>query len=209
MIEDKIKTLRKAAKVSTIQDSDKIWCVIAGNEDIINNVAYEAIIDKERVKILFREHVSTKESFVTQKFDFIMLYGDINKIREISMVSKEEGGAYLKIAPYYMLNEPNLLLAVGPETHIKKFMTDSEKKHLKLSFLLEDKTTGFIESDVYMTNKMPSFIRKTIDPLFKMADVALSTVLISTEKDYVNQIKEVAKLNKLFAIEFDEILKED
>lgn len=209
MIEDKIKTLRKAAKVSTIQDSDKIWCVIAGNEEMINHVAYEAIINKERVKILFREHVSTKESFLTQKFDFIMLYGDINKIREISMVSKEEGGAYLKIAPYYMLEESNLLLSVGPDNHIKKFMADCEKQHLELSFLLEDKTTGFIESDVFLTNKMPSFIRKTIDPLFKMADVALSTVLISSEKENVEKIKEVAKLNKLFVIEFDEMLKED
>ena len=59
MIENKIKTLRQAAKVSTMQDSDKIWCVIAGNEEMVNNIAYEAIINKERVKILFREHITS------------------------------------------------------------------------------------------------------------------------------------------------------
>lgn len=209
MIENKIKTLRKAAKVSTMQDADKLWCVIAGSEEMINNVAYEAILNKERVKILFREHVVAKESFVTQKFDFIMLYGDVNKIRDLSLISKEEGGAYLKIAPYYMKNESNLLLIVGTDNHIKKFMGDSEKNHLKLSFLLEDKTTGFIETDVYLTNRMPSLIRKTIDPLFKVADVALSTVLISAEQDHQEQIQEVARQNKLFVIEFDKILKED
>lgn len=54
MIENKIKTLRKAAKVSTMADSDKLWCVIAGNEEMVNNVAYAAITNKERVKILYR-----------------------------------------------------------------------------------------------------------------------------------------------------------
>ncbi|HEX7468452.1 MAG TPA: hypothetical protein VF324_07725 [Methanobacterium sp.] len=209
MIENKIKTLRKAAKVSTMQDSDKIWCVIAGNEHMINNLAYAAILDKERVKILCREHITTKESFVTKKFDFIMLYGEMNKIRDLSLMCKEEGGAYLKIAPYYVNNESNLMLTVGPENQIKKFMGDCEKSRVKLSFLLEDKTTGFIETDVYITNKLPSFVRNTLDPLFKMADVALSTVLISADEKYIGEIKKIAKLNKIFVIEFDKILKED
>ncbi|MEG3224445.1 MAG: hypothetical protein BME94_02710 [Methanobacteriales archaeon Met13] len=209
MIENKIKMLRKAAKVSTVQDSEKIWCVIAGNEEMVNNVTYAAIMDKERVKVLCRERVRTKESFVTKKFDFIMLYGDINKIRDLSLVCKENGGAYLKIAPYYVKNEPNLLLTVGPENGIKKFVGDCEKSMLKLSFLIEDQTTGFIETDVYITNKLPAIVRNTIDPLFKMADVALSTVLISAEEEYIPKIKEIARKNRIFAIEFNKILKED
>lgn len=209
MIENKIKTLRKAAKVSTMQDADKIWCVIAGSEEMINNVSYEAILNKDRVKILCREHISSRESFLTQKFDFLMLFGDENKIRDLSLISKEQGGAYLKIAPYYTKNEPNLILLVGMDNHIKKFMGDGEKSRLDYKFLLEDKTTGFIETDVALTSKMPSLIRKTFDPLFKMADVALSTVLISTQKDIIPGIKELSRKNKLFFIEFDKFLKED
>jgi hypothetical protein len=207
MIENKIKILRKAAEVSTVQDSDYIWCVIAGNEDMVNNVAYSAIMDKDRVKVLCREHVTTRESFVTKKFDFIMLHGETSKIRELSMICKENGGAYLKIAPYYVKNEGNLLLTVGPENSIKKFVGDCEKSMVKLSFLLEDQTTGFIETDVYITNILPRFIRNTIDPLFKMADVALSTVLISVEDENVQKIKDIAKSNKIFLIEFNKILK--
>ena len=207
MIENKIKILRKAAEVSTVQDSDYIWCVIAGNEDMVNNVAYSAIMDKDRVKVLCREHVTTRESFVTKKFDFIMLYGETSKIRELSMICKENGGAYLKIAPYYVKDEGNLLLTVGPENAIKKFVGDCEKSMVKLSFLLEDQTTGFIETDVYITNMLPRFIRNTIDPLFKMADVALSTVLISAEDENVQKIKDIAKSNKIFLIEFNKILK--
>ncbi|MGB9937731.1 MAG: hypothetical protein ACPK7O_08405 [Methanobacterium sp.] len=209
MIENKIKTLRQAAKVSTVQDSDKIWCVIAGNEDMVNTIAYEAILNKDRVKILFREHITSRESFVTKKFDFIMLYGETSKIRDLSLISKENGGAYLKIAPYYVEEESNIMLAVGPEDSIKKFLGDVEKSTITASFLLEDKTTGFIESDVYITRWMPQFVRNIADPLFKMADVALSTILISTEEEYTAEIKEIAKNDKIFVIRFKDIMKEE
>ena len=138
-----------------------------------------------------------------------MLHGDINKIRDLSLMCKDNGGAYLKIAPYYVLNEPNLILTVGPENGIKKFMGDCEKARIKLNYLKEDKTTGFIETDVYITNILPEFVRNTIDPLFKMADVALSTVLISAEEELIPKIKEIAKINKIFVIEFNKILKEE
>lgn len=209
MIESKIKVLRKAAQVSTAQSSDKIWCVIAGNEEMVNNVAYAAISSKDRVEILFREHVNLKESFVQKKFDFIMIYGETNKVRDLSLICKENGGAYLKIAPYYVNNEPNLVLLVAPDDTIKKFTGDAEKANIKFSFILEDKTTGFIETDVYLTNKLPQIIRDVVNPLFKMTDVVLSTILISTEEQDAAKIKEVAKDNNVFVVEFKEILKEE
>lgn len=209
MIESKIKVLRKAAQVSTTQSSDKIWCVIAGNEEMVNNVAYAAISSKERVKILFREHVNLKESFVKKKFDFIMLYGDTHKIRELSLICKENGGAYIKIAPYYVEKEPNLLLLVAPDTSIKKLAGDSEKANINFSFILEDKTTGFIETDVYLTDHLPQFVRDIVDPLFKMTDVVLSTILISTNEGDIEKIKEVADANKVFVVEFNKILEEN
>ncbi|MEN4007461.1 MAG: hypothetical protein PQ964_08930 [Methanobacteriaceae archaeon] len=208
MIENKIKALRQAAKVSTMQDADKIWCVIAGNEEMVNNIAYEAIVNKDRVKILFREHITSRESFVTKKFDFIMLHGETSKIRDLSLISKENRGAYLKIAPYYVREESNLMLAVGPEDNIKKFLSDTEKNTVKASFLLEDKTTGFIESDVYITRWLPKFIRDVTDPLFKIADVTLSTVLISSDEKHTEKIKEIARTNKVFAIRFKDIVEE-
>jgi hypothetical protein len=137
------------------------------------------------------------------------LYGETSKIRDLSLISKESGGAYLKIAPYYVEDESNLMLVVGPEDSIKKFLGDVEKSTVNASFLLEDKTTGFIESDVYITRWMPKFVRDIADPLFKMADVALSTVLISTEEEYIEKIIEIAKANKIFAIRFKDILKEE
>jgi hypothetical protein len=209
MIESKIKVLRKAAQVSTTQSSDNIWCVVAGNEEMVNNVAYSAISSKDRVKILFREHVDLKESFVRKKFDFIMVYGDTDKIRELSLICKENGGAYLKIAPYYVKNEPNLLLLAGPDNAIKKFAGDAEKGQIEFSFILEDTTTGFIETDVYLTDHLPQIIRDVVDPLFKMTDVGLSTILISVEEKNIEKINEVAKSNKVFVVEFNKILEEE
>ncbi len=209
MIESKIKVLRKAAKVSTAQNSDQIWCVIAGNEEMVNNVAYAAISAKDRVKILFREHVNFKESFVRKKFDFIMLYGDNNIIRDLSLICKDNGGAYLKIAPYYVKNEPDLILLVAPDKAMKKFVGDAEKENIKFSYLLEDKTTGFIESDVSITTRLPEFLRDLVDPLFKFTDVVLSTILISSERKYIEAIQKVADSNQVFVVEFKEIMEEE
>jgi len=210
MIEDKIQVLRQAAKVSTEQSSDKLWCVIAGNEELVNNIAYAAIASKDRVKILFREHVVLKESYVHKKFDFIMLYGNSSKIRELSYICKDKGGAYIQIAPYYVANEPNLMLLVAPDDAIKKFVGDVERVGSQFSILLEDQTTGFIETDLKVNVWFPRLLTNIISPLFNMSDVVLSTVLISAEKEKdVKNIKEIAKSNKIFVIDFKDIIMEN
>jgi len=209
MIESKIRVLRQAAQVSTT-GSDKIWCIAAGNEDMVNSVAYEAIASKNKVKILFREHVSLKEAFIRKKFDLMMLYGDEAKIRDLSIICKENGGAFLKIAPYYVKNEPNLLLLVAPENLIKKFVGEAERGKVNFKLILEDKTTGFIEADVYLTTRLPKFIRDIIDPLFKVTDVVLTTLLISvSRREEVEKIKEISTHNNIFIVDFKDILKED
>ena len=207
MIEEKIQVLRQAAKVSTEQSSDRLWCVIAGNEELVNNIAYAAIASKDRVKILFREHIVLKESFIKKKFDFIMLYGDSSKIRELNYICKDKGGAYIQIAPYYASNEPNLMLLVAPDDAIKKFVGDVERDGSQFSILLDDQTTGFIETDLKVTIGIPLVVSKMIAPLFNMSDVVLSTVLISTKKDKdVENIKKIAKTNQIFVIDFKDVL---
>lgn len=209
MIESKIKVLRQAARVSST-GSGKIWCVAAGNEDTINSVAYEAIASKDKVKILFREHVAVKEAFLRKKFDLMMLYGDEAKIRDLSIICKENGGAFLKIAPYYVKNEPYLLLLVAPENLIKRFVGEAEKKKANFNLILEDKTTGFIEADVYLTARLPKFIRDIIDPLFKVTDVVLTTLLVSVSRgEDAEKIKEIAAHNNIFIVDFKNILEED
>ena len=207
MIEDKIQVLRQAAKVSNEQSSDQLWCVAAGNEELVNDIAYAAIASKDKVKILFREHITLEESYVHKKFDFIMLFGDAEKIRELSHVCKENGGAYIQIAPFYVDNEPNLMLFVAPDDAIKKFVGEAERKSSKFSILLEDQTTGFIEADLQLSIKLPNFLQDILTPLFNMSDVVLSTILISTENEKdVEKVKKLAEDNNVFIIDFEDIV---
>jgi len=208
--EEKIQVLRQAAKVSNEQSSNNLWCVIAGNVELVNNIAYAAIASKDRVKIIFREHIVLKESFVHKKFDCVMLYGDSSKIRELSYICKEKGGAYIQIAPYYVSDEPNLMLLVAPEDAIKKFVGDVERVRSQFSILLEDHTTGFIETDLKVKMWLPSLVANMIAPLFNMSEVVLSTVLISTEKGIdVKNIQKIAKSNKIFVLNFKDIVMEN
>ena len=208
MIEDKIQVLRQAAKVSNEQSSDKLWCVAAGNEELVNDIAYAAIASKDRVKILFRENIILEESYVRKKFDFIMLYGNADKIRELNYVCKENGGAYIPIAPFYVGSEPNLMLLVAPDDNIKKFAGDAERNGSKFSILLEDQTTGFIETDSKLSIKLPNFLQDMLVPLFNMSDVVLSTILISIENEAnVEKIKKSAKDNNVFIMDFKDIVK--
>jgi len=207
MIEDKIQVLRQAAKVSNEQSSDKLWCVAAGNEELVNDIAYVAIASKDKVKILFREHITLEESYVHKKFDFIMLFGDADKIRELSYVCKENGGAYIQIAPFYVDNEPNLMLLVAPDDAIKKFVGEAERKSSHFSILLEDQTTGFIEADLQLNIRLPNFLQDILAPLFNMSDIVLSTILISNENEKdVEKIKKLAIDNNVFIIDFEDIV---
>lgn len=203
---NKIQDLRKAASVSTTNNSDKLWCVISGNEQMVNNIAYSAISTKDQVKILFREHIDLKDGFLSKQFDFIMIYGETRKIRALNNLCKENGGAYINIAPYYVQSESDLYLIVGPDDSIKKFINESKLAQLEFNFVLDDSTTGFIETDISLTHKLPTVIREVLDPLFKLTDVVLRTVLFSSDKNEIDKLKKIAKENKIFIIEVNEIL---
>ncbi|MDR3291776.1 MAG: hypothetical protein LBT10_06480 [Methanobrevibacter sp.] len=198
MINDKIQDLRQAAKVSSENDSEKLWCATIGNEELINEITYSALTSKKRVKVVFREHIVIKESFIQKKFDFTLIFGYSENIRELSYLSKDKGGAYIRIAPFYVTTEPNLMFLVGPEEIIKKFAGDAEKLKASFSILLEDKTTGFIETDFNM-NFLPNSLKTMISPLFNVSDVVLSIVLISVNnKENIENIEKIAKSNKIF-----------
>ncbi|MDR3063628.1 MAG: hypothetical protein LBU40_05775, partial [Methanobrevibacter sp.] len=74
------------------------------------------------------------------------------------------------------------------------------------SILLDDETTGFIETDFNMASKLPKFIKKLFEPLFNMSDVVLTTILISTKTSSdVEEIKKLSRSYKIFVIDFQEM----
>ena len=212
MIEDNIRILRQAARItsgSQVED-EKIWCVIAGNVDLIDDMAYKAIASKNIVKILFREHVVLNEGRFDKKFDFIMLYGNSRKIDELERISKAKGGAFIKITHYYLNEESNLMVFVAPDDTIRESVSIIEKSRIPFAILKESQTTGFIDVDISADVNVPRFVKSALKPFYRVNEVVLSTLLISVEKDEdVERVQSIATSNKIFVIDFKDIITED
>ena len=115
MIEDNIRVLRQAARVTTDSSYkvEKTWCVIAGNVDLVDEMAYKAILSNSNIKILFREHVIVKDGKLDKKFDFLMLYGNSIIINEFKEYAINGGGAYVQIPRRYLSDESVITLKVS------------------------------------------------------------------------------------------------
>ena len=116
MIEDNIRILRQAAKYTTSENYQiqKDWCVIAGNVDLIDDMAYKAIASNHKINILFREHVILKEGTFDKKFDFIMLYGNSRKIEEFGKITFSKGGSFIKVSHLYLKEGSKSMVFVAP-----------------------------------------------------------------------------------------------
>lgn len=212
MIEDNIRILRQAARVSADdkQIDDDIWCVIAGNVNLIDDIAYKAIASKNTVKILFREHVTLKEGKISKKFDFIMLYGNSSRIEGFGRIALTKGGAFIKVSHLYLEDDSKLMVFVAPDDTIKDVVRIIEKSRIPFAILQESQTTKFIDVDINDDVKLPGFIKSALKPFFNANEVVLSTILISVENDDdVGRVQSIATSNKIFVIDFKDIITED
>ena len=212
MIEDNIRMLRQAARVSSNEDYEiqKDWCVIAGNVDLVDDMAYKAIASNHKVKILFREHVILNEGKFDKKFDFIMLHGNAFKLNEFKNETKQRGGAYIQVSRKYLSNEPNLMVLVAPDNVIRDIVSAIEKSKIPFAILQESQTTGFIDIDLNNEVKLPNFVKSFLKPFYNANEVVLSTILISVEKEgHVNKVQSIATSNRVFVIDFRDIVTED
>ena len=212
MIEDNIRILRQAARISSGDKpiDEDVWCVIAGNVGLIDDVAYKAIASKSSVKILFREHISLKEGRISKKFDFIMLYGNSTKIEEFGRIFLSKGGAYIKVSHFYIKEGSKLMIFVAPDDIIRDSVSIMEKSRIPFAILQESQTTGFIDVEINDDVKLPGFIKSALKPFYNANEVVLSTILISVENDEdVERVQSIATSNKIFVIDFKDIITED
>ena len=198
MIED-IQALRQAARLTPDNENqdEKVWCIAAGNVNLIDDIAYKAIASKHSVKILFREHVILKDK-------------RLNKINQFKRLCNQRGGAFIQITRHYLTEEPNLMVLVAPEDMIKNLVYVLEKSKVSFAILQESQTTGFIDVDINSNVKLPNFIKSALKPLYNISDVVLSTILISVEKDEdIEKVQSIATSNRIFVIDFKDIVTED
>ena len=202
MIEDRIKILRRAATVSSRENNEHVWCIIAGNEKLVDDIAYNAITAKDRVQILFRESIKITEKYTAKRYDCIMLKGETLKISELRNRCEEQGGASIEITSVHIQTVPNLLLIVGPEESMKKFYGETNRQNAKINLLAENHTSSFIKTEFNTKVKLPSFLKSTVTPLLDMSDVVLSIILVSViDEDDIEKVKVISQSNSLFGID--------
>lgn len=185
MIEDNIRVLRQAAMLTTDANYkiDKSWCIIAGNDKLVDGMAYKAIASNHNVKILFREHVILKEGRLDKKFDFIMLYGNSIVLNDFKRETEKKGGAFVAISRYNLLEEPNLMVFVAPDDVIRDVVSIMGKSKISFSIIKESQTTNFINIDLSNDVRLPNFIKSALKPFYNANEVVLSTIVISVEKE--------------------------
>ena len=212
MIEDRIRMLKQAAMVASDEnyEVEKDWCVIAGNVGLIDQMAYNAIASNHEVKILFREHVILNEGKIDKKFDFIMLQGTAYKLTEFKTEAKKKGGSYIQVSRRHLSREPNLMILVAPDDVIRNVVAAIEKSKISISISQESQTTGFINIDISNEVKLPNFVKSVLKPFYNANEVVLSAILMSVEKEaMVNKVQSIATSNRVFVIDFRDIVTED
>ena len=210
MIEERIQILRRAAKISSRENNEKAWCVIAGNDHLLDDIAYNAITSKDRAEILFRETITLEEKRTVKKFDCIMIKADELKVRELANFSDENGGASIQFTSALLKEKPNLLILIGPENQVKKFAGDCNRAKLSIEYIFEDHTTGFVQTEIKSALKLPNFLRNTFEPILDVSDIVLTTILVSLENDEeISKTKEISRNNRLFGIDLKNTIKEE
>ena len=212
MIEDNIRVLRQAARITNDSSYkiEKSWCIITGSAELIDAMAYKPIASNHNVKILFREHVILKEGKLDKKFDFIMVYGNSIIINDFKNETKNKGGAVIAIPRKYLVEEPNLMVFIAPDDVIRNAVSIIEKSKVSFAILQESQTTNFINIDISNEVKLPNFIKSALKPFYNANEVVLSTILISVDEEiFVKKVQSIATSNKIFVIDFKDIVTED
>jgi len=212
MIEDNIRVLRQAAKATTDSSYkvEKTWCVIAGNVELVDEMAYKAILSNANIKILFREHVILKDGNLDKKFDFLMLYGNSIVIKEFKNSAEQCGGAYVQIPRNYLSDEPNLMVFVGPDDVLRRVLSTIEKSKISFTILQKSQTTSFIDVDINNEVRLPNFIKSALKPFYNANEVVLTTLVISVKNDNaIGKVQSIATSNKIFVIDFKDIVTEE
>lgn len=208
MIENKIQMLRRAAKVTPKDQSEDLWCAIAGNNKIINTILFALTKANDDIRLIFRKHVTVESRHVHKKFDVVMLKGNQYKMDEFIEISKKYGGAHIRITQDYLKTEPNLMLLVGPDDNLRSYVKDLKRANVDLDILLENETQGFIETELQSEFKLPKSIRTVIEPIFNASDVVIGNVLISIKKNSnISISKKLAKKNNIFLVDLEKLMK--
>lgn len=102
------------------------------------------------------------------------------------------------------------MVLVGPDDVIRDSVSKIEKSKIPVAIIKESQTTSFIDIDFNSDVKLPNFIKSALKPFYNANEIVLSTILLSVEKDGdVGKVQSIATSNRIFVIDFRDIVTED
>ena len=104
----------------------------------------------------------------------------------------------------------NEMVFVGPDDVIRRAVSTIERSRIHFKILKESQTTSFIDVDINKDVKLPNFIKSALKPFYNANEVVLTTLVVSVENDAdIGKVQSIATSNKIFVIDFKDIVTED
>ena len=102
------------------------------------------------------------------------------------------------------------MVLVAPDDVIRSTVSVLEKSKIPFAIIKESQTTNFIDVDINNEVKLPNFIKSALKPFYNANEIVLSTILMSVDNDGdVGKVQSIATSNKIFVIDFRDIVTED
>jgi hypothetical protein len=102
------------------------------------------------------------------------------------------------------------MVLIAPNDIMKYVVTSIEKLKIPFKILQESQTTGFIDVDINNEVRLPNFIKNALKPFYNANEVVLITLLVSIKNDEdIEKFQGIATSNKIFVIDFKDIVTED
>ena len=103
-----------------------------------------------------------------------------------------------------------MMVLVGPDDVIRNTVSTVDKSKIPVSIIKESQTTYFIDIDLSSDVRLPNFIKSALKPFYNANEIVLSAILLSIERDGdVGKVQSIATSNKIFVIDFRDIVTED
>jgi hypothetical protein len=139
-----------------------------------------------------------------------MLHGNTLIFNDFKNETRKRGGAFVEVAREYLNQEPNVMVLVAPDDVIRSTVSVLEKSKIPFAIIKESQTTNFIDVDINNEVKLPNFIKSALKPFYNANEIVLSTILMSVDNDGdVGKVQSIATSNKIFVIDFRDIVTED
>jgi hypothetical protein len=102
------------------------------------------------------------------------------------------------------------MVLVAPDDVLKSTLATLGRARMPFKILQKSQTTSVIDIDISNDVRLPNFIKSALKPFYNASEVVLTALVMSVEKEeHVGKIQSIATSNKIFVIDFKDIVTEE